>query len=138
MSTFFCDIVTPESLIFSEEVNFVSVPAAEGEFGVLAKRSPIMSTLNNGEIRVRRKEGDQFTRFAVSGGYVESDGSKVVVLASRAIDVSGVSLDEARASKAASEKMLATLAEEDSRAAFYHDELAWYTLLETLASRATP
>jgi F-type H+-transporting ATPase subunit epsilon len=136
MSTFFCDIVTPESLIFSEEVNFVSIPAAEGEFGVLAKRSPIMSTLNNGEIRVRREEGGEFLRFAVSGGYVESDGGKVVVLASRAVDVSKVNLDETRAAKAASEKKLEALAEEDSRAVFYRDELVWYTLLETLVSRA--
>jgi F-type H+-transporting ATPase subunit epsilon len=136
MSTFFCDIVTPESLIFSEEVNFVSIPAAEGEFGVLAKRSPIMSTLNTGEIRVRREEGGESLRFAVSGGYVESDGSKVVVLASRAVDVSKVNLDEMRAARAASEKKLAALGEEDSRAVFYRDELAWYTLLETLVSRA--
>ncbi|MDR1184733.1 MAG: ATP synthase F1 subunit epsilon [Coriobacteriales bacterium] len=135
MSTFFCDIVTPESLIFSEEVNFVSIPAAEGEFGVFAKRSPIMSTLNNGEIRVKREEGGESLRFAVSGGYVESDGSKVVVLASRAVDVSKVDLDEMRAARDASEKKLAALAEEDSRAVFYRDELAWYTLLEKLISR---
>jgi F-type H+-transporting ATPase subunit epsilon len=136
MSSFFCDIVTPESLIFSEEIYFVSVPAAEGEFGVLAKRSPIMSTLNNGEVRIRREEGGELLHFAVSGGYVESDGTKVVVLASRAVDVSTVDPEALRTDRAESEKKLTALAEDDSRAAFYRDELAWYTLLEKLVFRA--
>jgi F-type H+-transporting ATPase subunit epsilon len=136
MATFNCDIVTPESLLFSEEVQFVSVPATEGEFGVLAKRSPIMSTLNRGEIRIRREEGGEMLSFAVSGGYVESDGAKIVVLASRAADVSTLVSDEVGSGKAEAEKKLNTLAEDDSQAAFYRDELAWYTLLETLLARA--
>jgi F-type H+-transporting ATPase subunit epsilon len=136
MATFICDIVTPENLLFSEEVSFVSVPATEGEFGVLAKRSPIMSTLNSGAINIRREESGEMLRFAVAGGYVESDGNKLVVLASRAIDVSTVDPDEARDSRAEAEKKLAALAEDDSRTAFYRDELVWYTLLETLLTRA--
>jgi F-type H+-transporting ATPase subunit epsilon len=136
MSSFVCEIVTPESLLFSEEVYFVSVPATEGEFGVLAKRSPIMSTLNSGEIRIRREDGGEVLRFAVAGGYVESDGEKIVVLASRAIDVGMVDADEVRDGKVDAEKKLATLGEDDSRATFYRDELAWYNLLETLLARA--
>jgi F-type H+-transporting ATPase subunit epsilon len=136
MATFICDIVTPESLLFSEEVHFVSVPATEGEFGALAKRSPIMSTLNSGAINIRREEGGEALRFAVAGGYVESDGNKLVVLASRAIDVSTVDPDETRENRAEAEKKLAALAEDDSRTAFYRDELAWYTLLEALLARA--
>jgi F-type H+-transporting ATPase subunit epsilon len=135
MSSFFCDIVTPESLLFSEEVYYASVPATEGEFGVLAKRAPIMSTLNQGVVRVRREEGGEVQRFAVAGGYVEADGRKLVVLANRAAAVASADLDEVRASKADAEKKLTALAEDDSRAAFYRDELAWYTLLETLLTQ---
>jgi F-type H+-transporting ATPase subunit epsilon len=136
MSSFLCDIVTPESLIFSEEVYFISIPGIEGEFGVLDKRSPIVSALDNGEIRVRFKEGDDPIRFAVSGGYAEFDGSKIIVLASRAVEVSKVTPDEVRETKAVNEKALATLAEDDPRAAFHRDELAWCTLLEKLLSKA--
>jgi F-type H+-transporting ATPase subunit epsilon len=135
MSEFICEIVTPESLLYSERVYYVSVPASEGEFGVLARRAPIMSTLNEGEIRVKPREDGETLRFAVAGGYVESDGSKLVVLATRAADVSTVELDEVRAALAESEKKLAALNADDLRAAFYHDELAWYTLLETLLTR---
>jgi F-type H+-transporting ATPase subunit epsilon len=135
MSTFVCDIVTPENLLFSEEVYFVSVPATEGEFGVLSKRSPIMSTLNSGAIHIRREEGGKTLCFAVAGGYVESDGNRLVVLASRAIDVSTLDPDEVNSGKADAEKKLTALAGDDSRTAFYRDELAWYTLLGTLLAR---
>jgi F-type H+-transporting ATPase subunit epsilon len=137
MSTFRCDIVTPESLLFSEEVNFVSVPGSEGELGILAKHAPVVSTLKLGAIRVKREENSEPLAFAVTGGYVEIDGSKVVVLATRAVDASTVTLEEARASKAAAEQKLSALAEDDSRAAFYHDEIAFFELLESLhAARA--
>jgi F-type H+-transporting ATPase subunit epsilon len=135
MSSIICDIVTPASLLFSEEVYSVSVPATEGEFGVLAKRAPIMSTLKSGVIRIRREENGEPLRFAVAGGYVESDGSKVVVLASRAVDVGTLDVDEVRREKTDAEKKLASLAEGDSQAAFYRDEVAWFKLLEALLNR---
>jgi F-type H+-transporting ATPase subunit epsilon len=132
MSSIICDIVTPANLLFSEEVYSVAVPATEGEFGVLAKRTPIMSTLKSGAIRIRREEGGEPLRFAVAGGYVESDGRKVVVLANRAVDVGTLNVDEVRAEKTDAEKKLASLAEDDSQAAFYRDEIAWFKLLEGL------
>ncbi|MDR2106517.1 MAG: ATP synthase F1 subunit epsilon [Coriobacteriales bacterium] len=135
MSSVICEIVTPADLIFSEEVYSVSVPASEGEFGVLAQRAPIMSTLRDGEVRIRRTEGGEQLNFAVSGGYVEADGRKVVVLTSRAADVSTLDAAEVRTAKAAAEKRLASFSEDDSQAAFHRDELAWYSLLETLLAR---
>ncbi|MDR3037273.1 MAG: ATP synthase F1 subunit epsilon [Coriobacteriales bacterium] len=135
MSSLICDIVTPESLLFSEEVYLVSVPATEGGIGILSKRSPIMSTLGKGEVRIRREEGSEPLNFAVAGGYVESDGNKVVVLASRAADVGKLDAEQVRTEKTESEKKLAALSEDDSRAVFYRDEVAWYTLLESLLSR---
>jgi F-type H+-transporting ATPase subunit epsilon len=135
MSSIICDIVTPASLLFSEEVYSVAVPATEGEFGVLAKRAPIMSTLKSGAVRIRREEGGEPLRFAVAGGYVESDGSKVVVLASRAVDVGTLNIDEVRGEKTDAEKKLASLAADDSQAAFYRDEIAWFKLLESLLNR---
>ena len=135
MASLICEIVTPENLLFSEEVHFVSVPATEGEFGVLSKRAPIMSTLNLGEVTIKRDESAEPVRFAVDGGYVEADGAKVVVLANRAADITTIDADAVQTAKSDSEKRLAALAEDDSRAAFLRDELAWYTLLETLLAR---
>jgi F-type H+-transporting ATPase subunit epsilon len=135
MASLICDIVTPTGLLFSEEIYFIAVPATQGEFGILPKRLPIMSTLKSGEIRVKREDGAVPQRFAVSGGYVESDGSKVVVLASRAADVSTLDAEEVHNAKLEAEKKLASLAADDSQAAFYRDETAWYALLERLIAR---
>jgi F-type H+-transporting ATPase subunit epsilon len=136
MASLICEIVTPESLLFSDEVYFVSVPGTEGEFGVLTKVAPIMSTLNRGEVVIKTAQDATPIRYAVAGGYVEADGSKVVVLANRAADVKTVDPEEVSAAKADAEKKLATLAEDDSHAAFLRDEVAWYTLLETLLARS--
>ena len=135
MSKLVCEIVTPESLLFSEEVSFVAVPATEGEIGILAKRAPIMSTLKLGVVRVKREENSEAISFAVAGGYFEADGSRVVVLADRAEAIGKLSLDSVREAKAENEKKLASLPEGDSRGVFYRDEVAWYTLLETRLTR---
>ena len=131
MNTLICEIVTPEKLLFSEVVYFVSVPATEGEIGILARRAPFMSTLNRGVVRVKREENSEAVPFAVAGGYVEADGRKVVVLADRAEVIGKLDLESVREAKAENEKRLAALPEGDSRAVFCRDEVAWYTLLET-------
>lgn len=135
MSKFFCEIVTPEKEIFSEEINFVVVPGAEGEIGLLAKHAPVISTLKMGEIRLKREEDSETISYLVNGGYVEAVGTKVVVLASRAEEVGITSLEMVLAQKAEAQSKLSKVNEEDSRAAFYRDEIAWYTLMETLLQR---
>ena len=134
MPSLICEIVTPASLLFSEEVNFVSVPASLGEIGVLAKRSPFMSTLKSGVVRIKREADSEAIAFAVSGGYVETDGRKLVVLANRAEAMDRFDLEGVREQKAQNEAKLAALASDDPLAAFFRDELAWYTLLETQLS----
>lgn len=89
-----CDIVTPEKLVFTSEAKFVTVPATEGEVGILPEHVPLVSTLKNGEVRVT-KEDDSVIHFAVSGGYVQVNSSddKVIVLADHAIDVEEIDHD---------------------------------------------
>ncbi len=135
MSKFFCDIVTPEKELFSEEINFIVVPGSEGEIGLLAKHAPTISTLKLGEIRLKMEEDSETISYLVNGGYVEAIGTKVVVLASRAEKVGDTSLEDVRAKKADSEGKLSKVDESDSRAAFYRDEVAWYALMETLLQR---
>lgn len=135
MAGLICEIVTPENLLFSEEVYFVSVPGTDGEFGVLIKAAPTMSTLNAGAVTIKRTQDAVPVHFAVAGGYAEADGKKVVVLANRAVDIATVNADEVQTAKAEVEKRLASLAEDDSHAAFLRDEVAWYSLLESLLAR---
>lgn len=130
MSSMLCDIVTPESLLFSEDVYFVSVPGKEGEMGFLPLHAPIMSTLRLGLVRVKKEDNGEAIAFAVDGGYVESDGRKIVVLADRAEAVGKLSLDKVLEAKADNQRKLDSLTTDDSRAAFYNDEIAWFSLLE--------
>jgi F-type H+-transporting ATPase subunit epsilon len=135
MTTMIVNVVTPDSTLFKGDAHFVSVPAAEGEAGFLAQAAPLMSTLNRGLVRVKTDENDAEPKtFAVDGGYVEADGHKVVVLASRAIDVKSVDAAVSRERIAAAQQKLQALSEGDSSAAFYKEEIAWQTLLERVAS----
>jgi F-type H+-transporting ATPase subunit epsilon len=130
-----CEIVTPDRLLFSGEAEFVSAPAAEGEIGVMYRCAPIMSTLKRGEVRVKATMDSEPSRFAVDGGYVEVDGRRVVVLASHAMDVAEVDVDMARERIAVNEKRLAEIKDDDSRAAFYKQEIAWQNHLIKLSQK---
>ena len=63
------DVVTAERVVFSEEVDVVIAPGIEGQLGVLPHHAPLMTTLQVGEMRVR-KGGEEFS-FAISGGFLE-------------------------------------------------------------------
>jgi len=131
----FCDIVTPEKMLCSEECVFVSAPAAEGEIGFLEQCSPLMSTLRPGEVRIKAEDNAKPQRIAVAGGYLECDGHKVVVLANHALEVSAVDPAICNERIAKNEALLAAAAEDDSRSAFYKDEIAWQKLLLELSSK---
>ncbi len=134
-STMICDIVTPEKMLYSAEASFVAVPASEGEIGFMPMRSPVMSTLRSGEVRVRPEGSEEMLHFAIAGGYVEADGHKVVVLANRAVDISQVDPLLVKERLASFEQALATSEADDPERSFKSSELSWYTLLDKLVSR---
>jgi F-type H+-transporting ATPase subunit epsilon len=81
------DLVSPERLLLSEQVDMVTLPGSEGYFGVLAGHAPVLSTLRPGLIDVKGgEEGDM--RIFVRGGFAEVNPDKVVVLAEEAIPLS--------------------------------------------------
>jgi F-type H+-transporting ATPase subunit epsilon len=81
------DLVSPERLLVSEEVDMVTLPGSEGYFGVLAGHAPVLSTLRPGLIEVKGgAAGD--TRLFVRGGFAEVNPDKVTVLAEEAVPLS--------------------------------------------------
>jgi len=80
--TFRLEIVTPEKLVYSEDVISVVVPAEKGYLGVLAGHAPLLCTIRPGEIRVRRDGGESY--FATSGGFMEVTQKKATVLSESA------------------------------------------------------
>src|SRR3954470_12415584 len=82
MATFHFDLVSPEKLLFSGEVDQVDVPGAEGDFGVLAGHAPMVSTLRPGVLTVIN--GTNRQRTVVFGGFAEVSPKGLTVLADNA------------------------------------------------------
>ena len=85
MATFHFDLVSPEKLLFSGEVDQVDVPGSEGEFGVLAGHAPLVTTLRPG-ILVIHGERDTL-RVVVDAGFAEVGPAGLTVLANMAVPV---------------------------------------------------
>ncbi len=78
------ELVTPERLVRSEDVQMVVVPGSEGDFGVLEGHAPFMSTIRNGELAIYRTSGGEPERIAIEGGFAEVNDRGLTVLAESA------------------------------------------------------
>ena len=79
MATFHFDLVSPEKLLFSGDVEQVDVPGAEGDFGVLAGHAPAVATLRPGFLTVHAGGSEQ--KIVVLGGFAEVSAEGLTVLA---------------------------------------------------------
>ena len=75
------ELVTTERLVSSEEVYMVTVPGAEGDFGVLEGHSPMISTLREGELAIYASQGAAPERIALDGGVAEVNENGLTILA---------------------------------------------------------
>lgn len=73
------DLVSPEKLVLSADVDSVTIPGAEGDFGVLANHSPFMSVIRAGTLVVEQ-DGKQST-YELDGGFADVTPEGVTVLA---------------------------------------------------------
>ena len=79
------ELVTPEKLVRSEDVYMVTVPGAEGDFGVLEGHAPLMSTVRDGELAIVRTQGAAPETVAVRGGFAEVSDRGLTVLAEQVV-----------------------------------------------------
>ena len=80
-STISFDLVSPEELIFNDKVGMIIVPGKEGDIGVLPGHSKLLSSLRPGRILVFGESKNLLKSFFVSGGFVEINPEKCIVLA---------------------------------------------------------
>ena len=106
MATFHFDLVSPEKLAFSGEVDQVDVPGAEGDFGVLAGHAPIVAAIRPGILTI--STGGTHQKIIVLGGLAEMSEKGLTVLAD--VATSTAELDRAQFADTISE-MEAKLAE---------------------------
>ena len=79
MASLHFELVSPEKLLFSGEVEQVDVPGVEGDFGVLANHAPFVATLRPGILTVHSAGGAQ--KIVVLGGFAEVSAQGLIVLA---------------------------------------------------------
>ncbi len=90
------EIVTPDGVIFDDEVKQVTIPGSEGEFGVLAGHAAVVSLLDTGVITIERKDNREVS-VAINGGYVKVDEEKTLCMVDGAVALSGDNTNLAKA-----------------------------------------
>jgi F-type H+-transporting ATPase subunit epsilon len=116
MATIRLEIVTPEKMVFSEDVDAIQAWGVEGQLGILPHHAPLMTMLQPGDLVIRR--GSQEELLTISGGFLEVRPDKVVILADACERAEEI--DEARAEEAkrrAQETLKTAATEVDTAAA---------------------
>ena len=75
------ELVTPEKLVRSEEVHMVTVPGAEGDFGVLEGHAPVMSTIRDGAVSIYKTDKAEPELLHIQGGFAEVNDKGLTILA---------------------------------------------------------
>ena len=91
------EIVTPEGVTYSEDVEMVTLPGSEGEMGIYPNHVALMTQVTAGEVTARRQGRDEWV--AVGDGFVEITGERVAILTDMAIkaeNIDAVKAEEAR------------------------------------------
>ncbi len=78
------ELVSPERLLVSEDVQQVTVPGTEGNFTVFAQHAPVLSTMRPGVVDVK-KDGGEEQRIYVRGGFAEVNPAGLTILAEDAM-----------------------------------------------------
>ena len=81
--SFKLSIVSPERILFEDEVVSLVVPGGEGYLGILSNHAPLISTLKVGEIKFRDRNNKELW-MATSGGFIEVSNNKATILADTA------------------------------------------------------
>ncbi len=111
-STIKLEVVTPERLLVSEDVDEIIAPGYEGEFGVLPEHTQYLAILAIGILRYRK--GSEVRKMAVGGGFAEVLPDRVVVMADVAEKAEEIDVERARRAHARAEELLRALSLDDA------------------------
>lgn len=100
------EIVTPERLAYSDQVDEVIVPGSEGELGILPHHAPLLAMLGVGELRIKKAATEE--SFAIAGGFVQVRPDKVVIMAEMADMAAEIDLERAHEARREAERVIET------------------------------
>ena len=89
-STISFDLVSPEQLVFNDKAGMIIVPGKEGDMGVLPGHSKLLSSLRPGRVMVYGEDKQLLQSFFVSGGFVEINPEKCIVLAEEVFEMAAL------------------------------------------------
>jgi F-type H+-transporting ATPase subunit epsilon len=107
MRYFHLEVITPQKVAFSGDVVSVTVPGTKGSFQVLFNHAPLMSTFEIGKLKIEMEEGKDFY-FATSGGMIEVNNNKVLILAETFESPNDIDLERAKEAMDRAQKRLLT------------------------------
>ncbi|MCG8593637.1 MAG: F0F1 ATP synthase subunit epsilon [Kiloniellales bacterium] len=110
------ELVSPERLLLSVQADMVVVPGAEGDFGVLPRHAPLVSSVRSGVISVH-DAGQVTERIFVAGGFAEVMPERCTVLAERAVAVADIDRAEVERELNAAREELADATSDNERQA---------------------
>ncbi len=114
-------IVTPTGMVVDTAVDIVTLPGAEGEFGVLFGHTPFFTTMRPGIVGF--EEGGMPRRYAVSAGFVEVTQEKVIVLARTCEDANEIDAERARLAREKAEAKLSELPGDSDERDYYETKV---------------
>ncbi len=94
--TFRCSIVTPSAAILDDEVTYASFPAWDGQMGMMPGRSPLLTRLGIGTLRLDFPSGET-KQFLIDSGFAQVQGDNLTLLTERAMRAEDISLRDAEA-----------------------------------------
>ena len=99
------EIITPEKTVYKDVINSITIPGTLGSFQVLKDHAPLISSFEVGVITVQKNGNKNY--FSTSGGTVEVEKNKILVLADSVEKVDEIDTDRARQAKERAEQRLA-------------------------------
>ena len=128
--TFKFELVSPERVLISEDVEQVVLPGGDGDFAVLVGHAPLISTLRAGVLDVTAPSGRK--QLLVKGGFAEVEPDRLTVLAERAYDVAELTSERIARELETAEADMAAAKDDDARLR------AWYLVdrLKSLQGKA--
>ena len=105
------EIITPDKPIFNEVIESVTIPGTMGNFQILKNHAPLISTFDVGVVNI--KSGGKLNYFSTSGGTVEVNNNKVLVLADSIEPIDQIDIDRAEKAKERAEERLKRKHEKD-------------------------
>ncbi|UCG25277.1 MAG: ATP synthase F1 subunit epsilon, partial [Chloroflexota bacterium] len=107
-----CDIITQERTVYSEPVDYVSLPGTEGVMGILPNHSSLLTALTFGEVMIRKADDEQY--FAIGGGFAEVRPDQVIVLADSAEHADEIDFERAQKARERAEEAMKEGVSEDA------------------------